>query len=144
MRAADCGPSFSFYSNSEYIAQNASTGLTDRKRNANIGSVSDDPPGGSMSEKRLHELSVEIGAALKAKGWWVTCAESCTGGLIAKAITDIAGSSAWFDRGFVTYSNAAKHRSEEHTSELQSQSNLVCRLLLEKKKNKNKTDTHKL
>ena len=62
-----------------------------------------------MSEKRLHELSVEIGAALKAKGWWVTCAESCTGGLIAKAITDIAGSSAWFDRGFVTYSNAAKH-----------------------------------
>ena len=62
-----------------------------------------------MSEKRLHELSVEIGSELKAQGLWITCAESCTGGLIAKAITDIAGSSAWFDRGFVTYSNAAKH-----------------------------------
>ena len=62
-----------------------------------------------MTEQRLHELSVEIGSELKAQGLWITCAESCTGGLIAKAITDIAGSSAWFDRGFVTYSNAAKH-----------------------------------
>jgi nicotinamide-nucleotide amidase len=40
--------------------------------------------------------------------WTVATAESCTGGLIAGAITDVAGSSAWFDRGFVTYSNAAK------------------------------------
>ena len=39
----------------------------------------------------------------------MTCAESCTGGWVAKALTDIAGSSAYFDRGFVTYSNAAKH-----------------------------------
>jgi len=62
-----------------------------------------------MTEQRLHELSVEIGSELKAQGLWITCAESCTGGLIAKAITDIAGSSAWFDCGFVTYSNAAKH-----------------------------------
>jgi nicotinamide-nucleotide amidase len=38
----------------------------------------------------------------------VTTAESCTGGWVAKAITDIAGSSAWFERGFVTYSNEAK------------------------------------
>ncbi len=49
------------------------------------------------------------GKKLKAQGRWITCAESCTGGGIAKAITDIAGSSAYFDRGFVTYSNAAKH-----------------------------------
>lgn len=46
--------------------------------------------------------------ALKARGWMMATAESCTGGLIAGAITDIAGSSAVFDRGFVTYSNAAK------------------------------------
>jgi len=46
--------------------------------------------------------------ALKARGWRICTAESCTGGLIAGAITDIAGSSAVFDRGFVTYSNAAK------------------------------------
>jgi len=62
-----------------------------------------------MTETNLHQLSVAVGAALKAAGQWVTCAESCTGGWVAKAITDIAGSSAWFDRGFVTYSNAAKH-----------------------------------
>lgn len=62
-----------------------------------------------MSGNTLHELSVAIGARLKVHGQWITCAESCTGGGIAKAITDIAGSSAYFDRGFVTYSNAAKH-----------------------------------
>ncbi len=44
----------------------------------------------------------------QAKGITLTCAESCTGGLVAAAITDIAGSSAVFERGFVTYSNAAK------------------------------------
>ncbi len=63
-----------------------------------------------MNEDRLHELSAEIGAELKAQGLWITCAESCTGGWIAKVITDIAGSSAWFERGFVTYSNEAKHQ----------------------------------
>ena len=41
-------------------------------------------------------------------GWFLSTAESCTGGLIAAACTDLAGSSAWFERGFVTYSNAAK------------------------------------
>ena len=45
--------------------------------------------------------------ALKNK-WFLSTAESCTGGLIAAACTDLAGSSQWFDRGFVTYSNAAK------------------------------------
>jgi nicotinamide-nucleotide amidase len=45
---------------------------------------------------------------LLQRGWWLACAESCTGGGIAAALTDVAGSSAWFDRGFVTYSNQAK------------------------------------
>lgn len=45
---------------------------------------------------------------LQAKGWQMATAESCTGGLIAAACTELAGSSAWFDRGFVTYSNQAK------------------------------------
>ena len=44
----------------------------------------------------------------RAKGQTLTTAESCTGGMLSAAITDVAGSSAIFDRGFVTYSNAAK------------------------------------
>ncbi len=47
-------------------------------------------------------------SALIDRGWMLATAESCTGGMIAAAITDIAGSSAGFDRGFVTYSNNAK------------------------------------
>ncbi len=54
------------------------------------------------------ELAACLGRALLERRWTVATAESCTGGLIAGAITDVAGSSAWFDRGFVTYSNAAK------------------------------------
>jgi nicotinamide-nucleotide amidase len=50
----------------------------------------------------------EILAAAKAKGAMIATAESCTGGVISAAITDVAGSSAAFDRGFVTYTNAAK------------------------------------
>ena len=46
--------------------------------------------------------------ALRARAWRMATAESCTGGLIAAACTAVAGSSDWFDRGFVTYSNAAK------------------------------------
>ncbi len=45
---------------------------------------------------------------LRARGWMMATAESCTGGLIAAACTELAGSSDWFDRGFVTYSNEAK------------------------------------
>ena len=45
---------------------------------------------------------------LPQRGWMMASAESCTGGLIAAACTDLAGSSVWFERGFVTYSNAAK------------------------------------
>ncbi len=61
-----------------------------------------------MTDSELMQLSEKVGRALKARSATVTTAESCTGGWIAKAITDIAGSSAWFERGFVTYSNEAK------------------------------------
>jgi nicotinamide-nucleotide amidase len=54
------------------------------------------------------ESSIALGAALKARGFMLALAESCTGGMVAQAVTSVAGSSAWFDRGFVTYSNAAK------------------------------------
>jgi nicotinamide-nucleotide amidase len=53
-------------------------------------------------------LSQQLGEALLDKGWMLACAESCTGGGIAATITEVAGSSQWFDRGFVTYSNQAK------------------------------------
>jgi nicotinamide-nucleotide amidase len=49
-----------------------------------------------------------LAGALRARGWRLATAESCTGGLIAAACTALAGSSDWFERGFVTYSNAAK------------------------------------
>ncbi|WP_437887199.1 nicotinamide-nucleotide amidase [Phytobacter sp. V91] len=61
-----------------------------------------------MTDSELMQLSEQIGQALKQQGASITTAESCTGGWVAKAITDIAGSSAWFERGFVTYSNEAK------------------------------------
>jgi nicotinamide-nucleotide amidase len=50
----------------------------------------------------------QLAQALRARGWMLATAESCTGGLIAAACTDLAGSSEWFERGFVTYSNEAK------------------------------------
>jgi len=54
-------------------------------------------------------LAAALGEALRARRWMAATAESCTGGLVAGAITAIPGSSAWFDRGFVTYSDDAKH-----------------------------------
>jgi nicotinamide-nucleotide amidase len=54
------------------------------------------------------ELVQQLATALLARGWMLATAESCTGGLISGACTDLAGSSAWLERGFVTYSNAAK------------------------------------
>jgi len=53
-------------------------------------------------------LATALGLALKQRDYMLTLAESCTGGMAAQAITSVAGSSDWFDRGFVTYSNAAK------------------------------------
>ena len=56
----------------------------------------------------LEKLAERVGMALLERGKWLAVAESCTGGWVAQALTAITGSSAWFDRGFVTYSNAAK------------------------------------
>jgi nicotinamide-nucleotide amidase len=53
-------------------------------------------------------LCSQLAATLQARSWMMASAESCTGGMIAARCTDLAGSSRWFERGFVTYSNAAK------------------------------------
>lgn len=64
-----------------------------------------------MSGDELGRLARNLGRACERRGGiLVATAESCTGGLVAEAITRVAGSSAWFDRGFVTYSNAAKQQ----------------------------------
>jgi nicotinamide-nucleotide amidase len=54
------------------------------------------------------DLAAKVGSALQEKGLLLTTAESCTGGGVAQAITEIAGSTSWFDCGFVAYSNASK------------------------------------
>lgn len=56
----------------------------------------------------LTNLSIQLGHALQKHGYKLALAESCTGGMASAAITEIAGSSGWFDRGFITYSNASK------------------------------------
>ncbi|WP_447722719.1 nicotinamide-nucleotide amidase [Edwardsiella tarda] len=76
-----------------------------------------------MSE--LATLSREVGERLRARGEQVTCAESCTGGWIAKSLTDIAGSSCYFERGFVTYSNRAKAEMLGVASEVLAQHGAV-------------------
>ena len=57
---------------------------------------------------RYQPAVLALADALRTRGWKIATAESCTGGLIAAACTAVAGSSDWFERGFVTYSNAAK------------------------------------
>ena len=61
-----------------------------------------------MSHLSIPELVEQVATELKARGLMLATAESCTGGLIAGACTELSGSSDWFERGFVTYSNAAK------------------------------------
>jgi nicotinamide-nucleotide amidase len=56
----------------------------------------------------MRALATRVGRRLKAKKRRLASAESCTGGWVAQAVTSVAGSSAWFERGFVTYSNEAK------------------------------------
>lgn len=60
------------------------------------------------SDEQLQHLAGEVGERLKQSGRMLACAESCTGGLVSKVITDISGSSEWYDRGFITYTNQAK------------------------------------
>jgi nicotinamide-nucleotide amidase len=59
----------------------------------------------------MEKLSKRVGKRLKAARAMLATAESCTGGWVAQAVTSVAGSSEWFERGYVTYSNAAKHES---------------------------------
>lgn len=56
----------------------------------------------------LEHFATQLGARLKQQGLYLVTAESCTGGWLAQAITSVPGSSTWFERGFVTYSNLAK------------------------------------
>ena len=63
-----------------------------------------------MTDDQLQQLSAINGKLLRQRQATITTAESCTGGWIAKVLTDIAGSSAWFERAFITYSNEAKQQ----------------------------------
>ena len=63
---------------------------------------------GAMEDQTLQDLSLKVGAALSQQELLLASAESCTGGWIGQAITSVAGSSAWYERGFITYSNIAK------------------------------------
>ncbi|MEJ0003231.1 MAG: CinA family protein [Pararobbsia sp.] len=60
------------------------------------------------TDNTLHQLAIRVGNRLREARLMLSTAESCTGGMIASAITDISGSSGWFERGFVTYSNQSK------------------------------------
>ena len=61
-----------------------------------------------MPDPVLYRLAKEVGAELKRRALMLAAAESCTGGWIAEAVTMVPGSSEWFERGFVTYTNIAK------------------------------------
>ena len=63
-----------------------------------------------VSDRELFALCEQLGKKLLAAGWRMATAESCTGGWVAKACTDVPGSSGWFECGFTPYSNAAKVR----------------------------------
>ncbi|HUO44366.1 MAG TPA: nicotinamide-nucleotide amidohydrolase family protein [Burkholderiales bacterium] len=59
-------------------------------------------------DRELYPLAEQVGLALKARGWLLAAAESCTGGWVGQALTMVPGSSQWFERGFIVYSNLAK------------------------------------
>jgi nicotinamide-nucleotide amidase len=61
-----------------------------------------------VQDDELLALAQSLSQRLLARGWMLSCAESCTGGLIAATCTELSGSSTWLERGFVTYSNEAK------------------------------------
>lgn len=61
-----------------------------------------------VSDEELHQLAVELSDKLRARGWMLATAESCTGGWVGQVLTALPGSSHWFERGFITYANAAK------------------------------------
>jgi nicotinamide-nucleotide amidase len=61
-----------------------------------------------MTQTMIQDICLELGNALTKKKFRIALAESCTGGLVCQHLTNIPGSSFWFDRGFVTYSNESK------------------------------------
>jgi nicotinamide-nucleotide amidase len=85
------------------------------------------PPVPIPPEKELHvtndilDLAARVGRALEAKRLTLATAESCTGGGVSQAITEIAGSTGWFECGFVTYSNASKTEMLEVPAALMAQ-----------------------
>ena len=72
------------------------------------GKATGTPGKPAVDDRAIGQLVLRLANELLRRGWKLAAAESCTGGWVAKCCTDMAGSSAWFDRGFVTYSNAAK------------------------------------
>lgn len=61
-----------------------------------------------VSNEELQQLAVELSVKLRARGWMLATAESCTGGWVGQLLTSLPGSSHWYERGFITYANAAK------------------------------------
>lgn len=61
-----------------------------------------------VSDQELLQLASELGDALQARGWMLATAESCTGGWVGQLVTALPGSSAWYERGFITYADNAK------------------------------------
>lgn len=61
-----------------------------------------------VSDDELQQLARELGEKLLARGWKLATAESCTGGWVGQLVTAVPGSSHWYERGFITYANAAK------------------------------------
>lgn len=79
------------------------------------------PPYIQADSATLHQLAQAIGESLQAHGQMLALAESCTGGLAASIITDLAGSSAWFQSGIVAYSNQAKQDYLQVSSDVLAQ-----------------------
>jgi nicotinamide-nucleotide amidase len=78
-----------------------------------------------MTHLSVQNLVTQLASELLKNHWRLSTAESCTGGLVAAAITELAGSSDWFERGYVTYSNAAKSEDIQVAHELITQHGAV-------------------
>jgi nicotinamide-nucleotide amidase len=85
----------------------------------------------AKADATLQHLAAELGAHLAERGWRVSTAESCTGGGVASAITAVAGSSQWFEVGFVTYANSAKARLLGVKEDVLAQEGAVSRAVVE-------------
>ena len=85
----------------------------------------------SISEQALISLAEQLGDIMQQQSLMLVTAESCTGGWVAQTVTAVSGSSSWFDRGFVTYSNASKQQmlgvSEDTLAQYGAVSNEVVR-----------------